>query len=581
MKQPPSPPAISRKALVALVLLACISYPSLLDFTKKSYALCSSEGNKIYTVDEHNTLAQCIVVRNDRIVDVGSLRSVTSHWNRSNFYRWSSLDVRFIPSDAIIVPGFSDSHAHILEYGSAKAIPLEGTRNVQETVARVKEFILANPDVLNDTSKYITGGGWDHTIWPGSKWPTAVDLDADPIVRGRPIVLQSKDWHSIWTSSKVLESISPLPAEVEGGVIIRGDDGRPTGVLLDNAQKLAKLPTPSHSDLLRRFNYTMTDAMSYGLTSIHDAGLNPQSLEFFKSLAIENALPLRIYCMTFFNEEEPERGYSAPKIIRQGNRRLTARSVKIFADGALRSGGAALFEPYTDNPSTKGFMRIDPEVLHDIIPKYMREGWQVNVHAIGDRANSIVLDAFEAALDSANVRALRPRLEHAQILSETDMHRLGKLGVIVSVQPTHVIEDMWFAQDRLGPERVKGLYAFRSIIDSGALVTFGSDFPVASPNPLATFYAAITRLSYDGDSPHGSQGWFPEQQVTRKEALRGLTINPAYASFAEDILGSLEIGKLADFVVLSRDIMSISTSEILSTQVLATVIDGQPVYGTI
>jgi len=209
----------------------------------------------------------------------------------------------------------------------------------------------------------------------------------------------------------------------------------------------------------------------------------------------------------------------------------------------------------------------------------LRDGWQVNVHAIGDRANSIVLDAFEAALSGVNVTALRPRLEHAQLMTRADMKRLGRLGVIASVQPTHAISDMWYAQDRLGPERVKGLYAFRSVIDSGARITLGSDFPVEDLNPLSGFYAAITRLSPDGQSPHGSNGWFPEERLTREEALRGMTIDPAYASFTDSSLGSLIPGKRADYVVLSQDIMTIPADKILDTKVLATALDGRPVYG--
>jgi len=224
-------------------------------------------------------------------------------------------------------------------------------------------------------------------------------------------------------------------------------------------------------------------------------------------------------------------------------------------------------------------MRISAEDLNDVIPRFMRDGWQVNVHAIGDRAHGIILDAFEHALASANVTALRPRLEHAQIMTRADMARLGKLGVIASVQPTHVTSDMWYAEERLGPERVKGLYAFRSIIDEGARITLGTDSPVEGMNPLSTFYAAITRLSADGKSPHGPDGWFPEQKMTRLEALRGITIDPAYASFTEDILGSIVPGKRADYVVLSQDIMEIPANEILNTEVLATVIDGEIVYG--
>jgi len=285
--------------------------------------------------------------------------------------------------------------------------------------------------------------------------------------------------------------------------------------------------------------------------------------------------------MTYFDEEGDYWGNTTEKIIGAGNGRLTVRSVKIFADGALRSGGAALYEPYNDNPGTSGFMRMSTETLNSVIPQFLRDGWQVNVHAIGDRANALVLDAFESALKGVDVAALRPRLEHAQIMTKADMVRLGKLGVIASVQPTHAISDMWFAEDRLGPERVKGLYAFRSIIDSGARITLGSDAPVENLDPLTGFYAAITRVSPDGTTPQGPGGWFPEQRLTRQEALRGMTIDPAYASFTETTLGSLETGKRADYVVLSQDIMSIPVNDILKTRVIATVIDGRVAYGKI
>jgi len=228
-----------------------------------------------------------------------------------------------------------------------------------------------------------------------------------------------------------------------------------------------------------------------------------------------------------------------------------------------------------------GVMRLDTDILNYVVPRFLRDGWQVNIHAVGDRANGIVLDTFEAALKGINVSALRPRIEHCQIMTKADMARLGRLGVIASVQPTHAISDMWYAQDRLGPERIKGLYAFRSLLDSGARISFGSDAPVEDLNPLSGFYAAITRLSPSGQSPHGPDGWFPEQCLTREEALRGMTIDPAYASFTESTLGSLVPGKHADFVVLSQDIMSIPANQILKTKVFATVVDGQPIYGAI
>ncbi|KAI4521922.1 amidohydrolase 3 [Schizophyllum commune Loenen D] len=488
------------------------------------YALCSTEGKQIYTVDADNSRVECVVVDGAHIVDTGSLHAV----------------------------------------------------------ALVRSFILTNPVIQKDPTRFITGGGWDHTVWNGT-WPSAADLDTDPIIQGRPIVLQSKDCHALWVSSKALEMMGELPREVEGGVIVRDAAGNPTGLMLDNAQELVKQPPLTEDDLERRFSITVNAAHKYGVTAIHDAGLDPVSLRFFKSLTV---LQIRVYAMNLFDETREYWGDKMEKVLGEGDGTLTARSVKIFADGkqcflSFAHHCLQLYEPYEDNPSTPGFMRIAPETLFDIIPRFLKDGWQTCVHAIGDRANGIVLDAFEAALDGANVTALRPRLEHAQMMAPADMARLGKLGVIASVQPTHAISDMWYAQDRLGPERVKRLYAFRSLVDDGARLALGTDAPVEDINPIKTFYASITRLSPDGKSPHGKEGWFPEQRLSRTEALRGMTIDAAYASFTEKTLGSLERGKLADIVVLNQDIMKVDADKLLSTKVLATVIEGQVVYGDI
>ncbi|KAI0656518.1 amidohydrolase family-domain-containing protein [Cubamyces menziesii] len=582
----PNPSTRTSKLLVALISLALTSYfayNKLGNIVQPSspsepYALCSREGAHIYTLDAKNPRVQCLVVNGSKFMSSGSLDQVLSHWHETTP---GQPHVRFLKPGQIVVPGLSDSHAHVLEYGATKQMPLEGTKSIAETVGRVRAYIEADPDILEDKTKYVEGWGWDHTKWLLEEWPTYNALEADPIVAGRPVVLQSKDGHALWVSLTVLQAMEPLPDEVEGGVIVRDSFGKPTGVFLDNAQDLVIRPEPTYKQLQKRFAATVKDAHSLGLTAVHDAGFNPMSLEFFRREAQSSTLPIRVYGMKYFDETAAYWGDSFDKIIRAGNNRLSVRSVKIFADGALRSGGAALYEPYTDNPETRGFMRIAPEMLNEVIPKFMKDGWQVNVHAIGDRANGVVLDAFEAALAKANVTALRPRLEHAQILAQRDMARFGDLGVIASVQPTHAISDMWFAEDRLGPERVKGLYAFRSIIDHGARITLGSDFPVEDMNPLAGFYAAITRVSPDGTSPHGPGGWFPEQRMTREEALKGMTLDPAYASFTEDILGSITPGKFADFVVLSQDIMTIPASDVLSTRVVATVMDGKPVYGAI
>ncbi|KAJ3836255.1 amidohydrolase family-domain-containing protein [Lentinula raphanica] len=554
--------------------------------SNSTYVLCSPEGTeKVYTVDSTNSRVQCILIKGAVIDHTGSLDQVLQQWQNSLvgfqliFSKYYAPSVHYIQPGAIVVPGLADSHAHILEYGATLQLPLEGTKSINETVKRVREYILSNDDIQSDKTKFVFGGGWDHTVWPNGAWPTAADLESDPIIRGRPVILQSKDCHALWLSQRALESSLPFPEEVDGGLIVRDFSGRPTGMLLDNAQDLVKQPQLHEDELLRRFNSAIQKAVEYGLTSIHDAGLDPASLSFFRKESRRRTLPIRIYGMSYFNENGEYWGNITTPLIGGADGRLTARSVKIFADGALRTGGAALYEPYADNPSTNGLMRLDQEVLFKYIPLFLRDGWQVNVHAIGDRANGLVVDAFQASLKGANVTALRPRLEHAQLMTKADMRRLGELGVIASIQPTHAISDMLFAEDRLGPERVKNLYAFRTLIESGARITLGSDAPVEDLNPLAGFYAAVTRLSRDGESPHGPDGWFPEQRLTREEALRGMTIDPAYASFTESFMGSLEVGKRADFVVFSQDIMSIKAKEILTTKVLATAVDGKLVFG--
>ncbi|KIY48037.1 hypothetical protein FISHEDRAFT_65887 [Fistulina hepatica ATCC 64428] len=589
----PSKSVLSLAAAVALVsYLLSVYYASAAHRALlTTYALCSYGGPQIYSVDAQNSLVDCIVVHNGTVLDVGAEERVVGHWNVNMRSAHGPLTVHVLPKGAIAIPGISDSHGHILEYGASRELPLEGTKTIQEAVARVRSHILANRALLDDKKKVIMGGGWDHTVWPAGRMPTAADLEEDEIVRGRLLILQSKDCHALWISASALKLIGDdLPKEVDGGVVVRDEIGRPTGLLYDNAQELilAKQPAPTYEDLRKRFDVAARDALALGITSVHDAGLDPSSMAFFQRCAISplqfhfsSFSYIRVYAMRFFDETAEYWGNTSKKTIDYAEGTFTARSVKLFADGALRTGGAALYEPYEDNPSTPGFMRTTPEMLKKAITLFLRDGWQTNVHAIGDRANGIVLDAFEAALHGANVTTLRPRLEHAQMMTLPDMARLGQLGVIASVQPTHVTDDMWYAQDRVGPERIKNLYAFRSLLDNGARLTLGSDFPVEHPNPLGGFFAAITRVSPSGDSPHGPGGWFPEQRLTREEALRGMTIDAAYASFTEHKLGSLEVGKRADFVVFNKNIMTIPVDEILSTHVLATVIDGVPAYGTI
>ncbi|KAG7098374.1 hypothetical protein E1B28_000332 [Marasmius oreades] len=543
--------------------------------TQETYAVCTwpKRGKRIYTVDEKNSKAGCFVVKGEWVDRIFDSVDELKQWD-------ASITIRYTKPDEIVIPGMSDSHVHTLEYGFSRLLPLENARSIKEVITLVRNYILNNPDVYSNTSKVIEGWGWDKTVWPVEKYPTAADLETDVVIRGRPVVLSSKDGHSFWVSQATLDANAPFPEQVPGGVILRDKKGKPTGIFQDEAQALIKPADLTHKDLVERFTITVQDGLKNGVTSIHEAGYNPLALPFFRKLTEDEPLPIRIYAMSFFNETAD---YGSPQArdSDKRRRRLYNRSVKIIGDGSMRSGGAYLFEPYTDDPSTTGFMRFTPEVLKKRIPQLLKDGWQINVHAIGDRANSIILDAFEIAAKDHGVdlNKLRPRIEHAQIMRSEDIKRMGELGIIASIQPTHVTDDMYYGEARLGSERVKGLYAFRSMIDAGAPVTLGSDIPVEGVNPLEGFYAAITRLDKNGKSPHGPGGWFPNQKLTRVEALRGMTIGPAYASFTEDILGSIEPGKKADFVVLSKDIMEIEAKDILATKVKATVIDGRVVFG--
>ncbi|KIJ39852.1 hypothetical protein M422DRAFT_32455 [Sphaerobolus stellatus SS14] len=570
--------AIMSSFVLAILVVLYRGIPHKSGRVPNTYALCSPQG-KIYTVDPSRSQTDCILVHEGYIFATGTLDEVRQKWKSETGSR--IVPIRLTKSDSIVVPGMTDSHGHILEYGKKLMLDLDELPTRQEAVERIRAYIEARPSVLNNTDAWIEGGGWDHTSWPEGTWPTAADLEADPVVRNRPIVLLSKDGHAFWVSQKVIDQGGPFPDNVEGGVIFRDSEGQPTGTFLDRAMDSIHPPPWTEEQKLEYFEAAVQSALANGLTRITDAGLNSVLVDFIENFSDHNILPIRIYAMRPFNESQSYWGKDVPKILEEVDGRFTARSVKIFADGALRSGGAALYEPYSDNPSTRGFFRIDPEILKDVIPRFLKDGWQVNTHCIGDRANGMFIDLFENITNQVNLTALRPRVEHAQILAPGDFSRMGKVGVIASVQPSHVIDDMPFVEDRLGPERVKGTYAFRTLIQNGVPIALGTDFPVANINPMETFYAAVTRLSLAGDSPHGPEGWFPEQRLTREEALKGLTLDAAYASFSEITTGSLTPGKRADYVILSKDIMSIPPADILATKVLATVIDGAVAYGKI
>ncbi|CAE6496454.1 unnamed protein product [Rhizoctonia solani] len=531
---------------------------------------------------------ECMVINGKFIADTGSIDEIRQRWgDRATtgpvigapaVSRKSGLKFIYLEKGQAAYPGFHDAHAHVLQWGWASQLPLRGSRTIDEILNKVKHYIQATP---LEPGAWIEGQGWDQTLW-GGDFPTAADLDKDPLLKDKPIVLARTDVHAYWVSGEVIRRLGPLPDKVDGGEIVRDADGNPTGIFLDNAMMLIDDAKPQWTDAqrLRFFRRTVTDALAVGLTTIHDAATYVPDINFFKKMAIEGKLPLRLYLMGHVSSDTYW-GAQLPNITtaESADGRLMLRAIKIFGDGALGSWGSALLEPYSDRPDTTGILRVSPEVLRNLIVDFYKNGWQVNTHCIGDRANKIVLDAYEEVLKGSTDTDRRLRIEHAQILTLDDLKRMGRLGVIASVQPTHATSDMGYAETRLGPERIKGAYAWRTLIENGATVATGSDFPVEGINPLLGFYAAVTRLAPDGTSPHGPGGWYPEQRMTRHEALRGMTSQAAYASFQEHKVGRIAKGLRADVTILSQDIMTVRADQILEAVVAATLIDGRVVYG--
>ncbi|KAF8643124.1 hypothetical protein AX16_009216 [Volvariella volvacea WC 439] len=554
---------------------------SFLTYGKNEIIICS-QSNNIYTVDADNPRVQCISIRGNKILDIGSYESLVAP---TIFWPQRVYDLH---PDSILLPGFADAHAHILENGFMKQLPLSDAKSPRDVISRVRNYVLSHPDIHRNRTRWIQGMGWDQTKWPNKQFPTAAELDADPVLAGRPIALRRVDGHAVWVSQAVLDLAGEL-RDVEGGLIIRDGDGNPTGVFVDNAMSLIPFPETTDPELELFFETTMKEALKYGLTSIHDAAALPSYIQFFKRKAEEGNLPLRLYLMGNVPKDDGYWGDKLPRLINYGKHgRLNLRSVKLFSDGALGSWGAALLQPYTDRSDTTGLLLIDEQKLQERVRQFYSNNWQVNIHCIGDRANHIVLNIFERIHEEAeehgtSITQWRPRIEHAQIMTQADLKRIGRLGVIASVQPTHATSDMWYAETRLGPTRIRGAYAYQTLLRNSpvGVLPLGSDFPVEGVNPLLGFYAAVTRLSAKGDSPQGPGGWYPDERLSRFQALKGMTLDAAYASFSEKTHGSLSAGKAADFVILDRNIMDEKSDpgEILKAKVLTTVIDGKIVYG--
>jgi predicted amidohydrolase YtcJ len=469
-----------------------------------------------------------------------------------------------------LLPGLTDAHAHVYGLGFlARSLDLAGSPSLRDAVQRIAEYAESEPHL-----SWIQGRGWNQVLWPVKEFPDAADIDA--IVSDRPVWLRRIDGHAGWANSAALEiaGIDDDTPDPIGGKIVRDSAGKATGVLVDKAMDLmtAHLPAPDKNDVRQAYSLANARLISLGITGVHDVGISVSEAEVYMSMADDGELDLRIYAMLSGAGEnldalnKPVRGY--------GEDRLDIAAVKLYADGALGSRGAALIEPYSDDAESHGLPFYTVDEMTAFTRKANDLGFQVGIHAIGDHGNRIALDAFDRAQDGA-ASALRNRVEHAQIIALEDIPRFAQLGVIASMQPTHATSDMNMAEDRIGPERIKGGYAWRRLLDSGAVLASGSDFPVELANPWHGLYAAVTRQSRGG-LPEG--GWYADQALTRAEALHSFTLAAAYAAHQEDRLGSLEPGKWADFIIVDRDYFQVPASEIDDIQVLETWIGGERVF---
>jgi predicted amidohydrolase YtcJ len=550
-------------AFIAPLALASAQQPSVADLVLKN-------GN-IYTANERQPTAEAVAIRKDRIIFVGSNRDAQKYVGKTT--RVVDLNGK------TLLPGMTDAHHHLFGVGFREiTLNLEGINSLEDFLAKVK----ARVD-QTQPGAWVTGRGWIETFWKPPVFPTRWDLDK--VAPNNPVFLDRADGHGAVANSaalKIARVDKNTPSPFGGEISQDKQTGEPNGMLLDAAQDLVQrhIPGPTAEETERALILGVKRNIQLGWTQIQDAGGSYADVVLARRLYGEGKIKLRIYKALSAPGREAQQLFRDGPIIGEQGHRLTVRTVKLYADGSLGSRSAALLEPYSDKPDTSGFLTIKEEVLLPFLEEALRKGVQVETHAIGDRGNRFILDAYEKAFKAVppaerKIREPRWRIEHSQIVNPADIPRFAKLGVIPSMQPSHAIGDLHFAPSRLGIERLAGAYAWQSFIKSGSIVPGGSDAPVERGEPMIEFYAAVARKDMKGFS---GEGWHSEEAVTREQALKMFTVWPAYAAFEEKLRGSIEIGKLADFTVLSADIMKIPEMEILKTRCVMTVIGGEIVY---
>lgn len=554
-----------RRSTLLAGLAATTAAPSVASAAPRGGADLIVTAATIHTVDPHVPRVQAFAVRDGRFVYVGSRDGARAFRGP----RTKTLDL----GNVTVLPGLIDAHLHFTGVGEAlHEVDLVHAATFEEVVRRTVAFAAASRD------PWIIGDGWDQNLWPDKNFPAHDALSA--AIPDRPVVLHRIDGHALLANAKAMElaGVGAMTQDPAGGRILRDAHGAPSGVFIDNARALVMhaIPPATHDQLVRASEAALKECHRWGLTAIGDPGNGQDVIAAYEELARNGRYTLRNHVMLAGSDSALIDAYLArgPRTLDHDGR-LAIRAIKLYIDGALGSRGAALLAPYSDDPNNTGLLRTAQAEVQHLCERALKAGFQVCTHAIGDRGNRVVLDAYEAALRTTAVRDHRFRIEHAQVLAPGDIPRFAKLGVIPSMQSTHQISDMAWAQARLGPDRVRGAYAWRALLDTGVTIANGTDAPVEAVNSLRTFHAAITREN-EANQPPG--GWYPAQRMTRAEALKSMTIWAARANFMEHATGSITAGTYADFAVLDRDWMRVAPEAIMETRVLATYSGGKPVY---
>ncbi len=522
---------------------------------------------RIYTVVDARPRASAVAIRGTRLIAVGEDADVLTLKGPAT--RIVDLEGR------TVVPGLADAHGHVTNLGAGmQRLDFRGVKSYDEIVAMVKRRA-----ATAEPGAWILGRAWDQNLWADKTFPTHEKLDeAAPI---NPVYLTRVDGHAGLANAKAMQiaGVTRATEAPAGGRIIKDATGNPTGVFIDRAQGLVtqQIPAESEARLDEQILLADTECRRLGLTMVHDAGTSARTIAAYKRLADAGLLQTRIYAMARGSLAELEPLFKAGPIANFSDHHVIVRAIKIAADGALGSRGAAMLEDYSDEPGNRGLRTTPPADVYAQTLAASKAGFQTCIHAIGDRANRAALDTFERVQKEVpGAKDLRLRVKHAQIISAPDIQRFGALSVIASMQPTHCTSDMPWVPARIGPKRTAdGAYVWQKLIKSGAVLASGSDFPVEEPNPMLGLFAAVTRQAVDGGPP---EGWAPDQRLSRMEALKSFTINAAYAAHMEKDLGTIEAGKLADLVVLSADIMTEPARSILTTTVVKTMIGGKWVF---